>query len=249
MSSTHYLHYLLPIIPFLLLPTLSFSTCIVILKTPNEIWVGADSKRTIYQIDLNTGNVVETVNNEYCKIHKVGYFYFAVAGFDDEGNFNLATESCLKYKSITETIHYYQKMMVNHFEDIVEKYRVANRTRYIDRFVGSAIGQTAFFYFENNEPKIISLEFLTTNNPNEKVKVRLNRFNNEPITVLGYGDHLNEPNPKVESFLKQGDNANAIRAMIQTEIIHHPNEIGGAIDILFLGNKNETWIARKKNCK
>lgn len=201
------------------MPAISFSTCIVIIKTKTEIFVGADSKRTIYGINKNTGEVIETVDNSYCKIHKVGKFYFAIAGYDDAGMLDSAIKVCKNYKTLTEVAKYYSEMMKASFEHSVEVLRTSNKEKYIERFVGSDIGGISFFCFIKNEPQLVTLYFRTTNSPDNKTNVTSVKFDNQTIVFLGVIDHLNKlTKQKVVSIFKDGNMANAIKTLIKIEI-------------------------------
>lgn len=237
------------LLTIIFLPVFSFSTCIVIIKTNTEIFVGADSKRIVYAIDQDTGEVKDTIDNAYCKIHKVGKFYFAISGYADSEMLDSAIKACKNYKTLTDIIANYAEMMKASFEHSVEALRTVNNKKYIERFVGNDISAISFFCFLKNKPQLITLYFRTTNSPENETTVTYTKVDNQPVVVLGVHDHIDKlTNQKIVSIFKDGNMINVIKTLIKIEIKNHPNWIGEPIDILKLNQSGELWISRKKNC-
>lgn len=231
---------------FLSVPAFCFSTCIVIIKRKTEIIVGADSKRTVYKQNLITGEVTETTEDSHCKIHRAGKYYFAISGYDDQGQKNLAFQVSYNARSLSELIEKFSASMKSRYEDIIETLRTTNRQRFINRFMKDDISKTSFFCISQNGPEVITLAFKTLNKPNEKTRVKVSKFENEDYTFLGYYDHIKNL-PRMTAYVNV-EPIELIKLLIRLEIKNHPKEIGEPIDLLVLSIDGEKWIEKKKNC-
>src|ERR1700761_1783521 len=125
----------LSIIAFILLssPTISLATCIIIIKKPTEIIVGAESKRIVYLMD-NTGHITNVIDTAYCKIHHVGRYYFAISGFDDGPLLDSAIQACTTHNTLSEVVKSYSLMIKKCLEQSVENIRMKNKNKYLEQF-------------------------------------------------------------------------------------------------------------------
>lgn len=220
-------------------------SCIIIVKTKIKIIAGADSKRTLYRINAETGDSTTSVDNNYIKIHKVNKLYFAVAGFNDGGQLSLATEICNLGKSLNETAQMFKKQMTAIHEDIIELMRAKNNDWYRDRFSSSHVGGTSFFQMQGNEPQIVTVYFDIKNSAEEKTKIVTSERHNSVVTMLGSWCHIGNPSQKNEQTLLESDdvtNMSQIANLIRMEMHHHPDEIGEPLRFLILDKDGDTWL-------
>jgi hypothetical protein len=228
----------------------SYSTCIVIIKTNNEIFIGADSKRTIHIVNPETGMIRDSIINTFCKIHRVGKFYFAIAGFDDDGVLRNATTACENGKSLEQIIESFSNSMRSEYERNIGDYRTVNKMAYLERFATNNISQIAFFCFIENKPYLISITFNLTNLPNEPIKVSTTIEKNQSMAILGVFDHIDTlPESEINTLFKSRDYIKIIKTLIMVEAKNHPDWVSEPIDILKLTKTGELWLSRKENCK
>src|SRR5690349_6921346 len=84
----------------------SFSqTCVIARKTKKAIYVGADSRVSIYRSDMQGNSRTDT--GSICKIYRCGKFNFAVIGTSADISIKNAKAACLNGNNFSQVINLY----------------------------------------------------------------------------------------------------------------------------------------------
>jgi 20S proteasome alpha/beta subunit len=98
-------------------PTLMTGSTVVAVRTPSEIYVGADSRLVAYGDDIKRST---------CKIRQVGNLFFAYTGLigDSAGRFNVAetvTKARKDSDGISATVQVFEQMIVGPLTTTIEQ--------------------------------------------------------------------------------------------------------------------------------
>ena len=230
------------------MPMICFSTCIVIYRTPNEIVIGADSRRVINYVGFGPAKSADRTVDDYCKISNVGKFYFAVAGFDDAGIKDALLTACKGKSKLEDAAKAAVSAVTRHLEKSVEKVRGLDMAYYKKRFQTSFVSNFAIMCVENNETHCIVFNFNLQNAPDKPIKIISDFKIDEPFIILGESSKiLQKPGSEIRSIVEK-NSVLAIRQFINLESNHNPAFVGGPTDVLRLSTSGIKWMAKKKNC-
>jgi hypothetical protein len=228
----------------LLFASTANSTCIVILRYGNKIFVVSDTKSTLFYSDsrykIDSSIIID-------KVHNVGSFYFAVAGHYDQRLTQVARISIVPGKSLEDVARTFAVNMKTVYESLMAQEKITNRESYNYSLKNDLAGVT-FFSSEGDLAKLIEIRFTMQDGPkpiiNAVVKYDL------PFSVLGYFDHIfsriEQMTDKDWQQFKQ-DPLLGIEKWVKLELKNHPKAVGCPLDYLLLANGKGT--RKRKVCK
>ncbi|MFA6150763.1 MAG: hypothetical protein WC716_05550 [Chitinophagaceae bacterium] len=221
-----------------------FATCIVIMKQSDGIFIGADSRRNIYDHQMK-----QSIVDDYCKIHYAGNIYIAVAGYSDEQMKNIALSAAQKSSSASEALNKCKIAIEKKLSETTETYRIKNKKGFEQRFAQSLVGSVSFFSFINGKPELLTIHFSLVSSKSNKCIVK-GDIDYSPIVFLGVSDHiLKVPEQNVAKFISDRDWPKMVKTLIELEAKEHPQWVGGPIDMLQLDAKGAHWVQKKGNCQ
>lgn len=231
------------------IPLVSSSTCIVVINTKKEIFIGADSKRTIDGINRETGKPEVTIDSMYCKISHVEKMYITIAGFSDESASKAATIACYNAKVFSEIPRYFEEKLKCYLTAEIEYVKHLNKSKYNSLITYKEIGSASFSWIDKGSARLISIYYKITSKPEDPISIEFETIMDPYISFHGTRDHISFlPDRIIDSMIINTGYAATIKNLIQLEMKHRPNSIGGPIDILKMDYQGEKWIAKKKTC-
>lgn len=233
---------------FLLLPLCSSATCVIITFLGNKIYVIADSRQSTYYKNEITGEIFPKYEDNVCKIHKVGQYYFAMSGYWAWEMLDGAKKSIQPDQSFEEFMTQSCINIKNNHERQAEICRTLEHDVYLKRVNKSLTANVAFFGFENNSPVIRQVVFKIISTPNEKVKIEQETVKTLPIYMLGEHAEIDKlSKAEVDNIFESGDMVKILKTMITIEASKTPS-VGAPFDFLVLSPEGENWLERKKEC-
>ena len=170
----------------------SYSTCIVILKMNNIIYVAADSRSNVYNI-LNPNSTV--LATSICKIHSTKNVFFAVSGHGDQTLTSEASKSLTKNKNVKLAIIDFCKKMKLVYQNIMNREKISNPKNY-DYYLHNSLAGVSFFGFENGKAYITTAIISMgekKSNPNNP---------SETIITYAIGEHQSQANLGISAEIK-----------------------------------------------
>ena len=225
-------------------------TTVVAFRTPDNIYVAADSRIT------STSNPREF--RSYCKIRQVGSTFFAFAGIAEfyPTGFNLAdltATACKSQGTVFEKASELERLVKPPLEKIMRFLHAGNQgkqaipTSYDIGVVLCAV--------ENGVPVMAVRKFIPTFSRPRFDSIYVDRVdcpgptvavNGTFLAMLGHREvvrlHLRD-----KSLFARGI-VPGIRRLVQYEIDANPLAVGPPIDILSIGKTSFQWIGRKPEC-
>lgn len=238
-------------IQFLGIPVQGSATTIIAVRTPTDIYLGADSRVIRVRPD---GAAYYEVK---CKIGQVGKILFVAAGpyeYDPTGlNVrSLLTEGQRSGASIVQTVERFETLYA---EALTRTSRTAQKKSpmvYEKYFLGGHV-YVYFVAFENETPRFFGRTF-TIQSSNDPVTVGVEQHDCPPdclaaeptIFGIGYADIVEKVSSNV---LKTRPPIQLITDIIETSIRDDPDHKSGVpIDILHLNKDGARWVQKKKEC-
>lgn len=225
-------------------------TTIVAFRTPDNIYVAADSRIT------SISNPREF--RSYCKIRKVGNTFFAFAGIAEfyPTGFNLAelaAAACRSQGTVFEKAGQLETLVKQPLDKIMRfLYQGNQKNAAIPR--GYDIG-VVLCAVEKGVPVMAVRKFIPTFSRSGFESISVERLdcpgpsvpaNGRFLAMLGHKEvakqHLGDRSLFVRGVVP------ALRRLIQYEIDANPQAVGPPIDILFIGKTSSQWVGRKPEC-
>ena len=236
---------------FLGIPALGNATTIVGVRTPNDIYLAADSRVIGVRPD---GTVYYEVK---CKIGQVGNIFFAGAGpyeFDPMGlNIRLLLiEAQRQAVGVIQTIERFETLYA---DALTRTSRTAQEKSPIvyNRYFLNGHVYIYFVAFENETPRFFGRTF-TIQGSNDTVTVDTEQRDCPPdcstteptIHGIGYADVMKRLSA---NDLQIRPPIQVITEVIEASIREDPDhKSGGPIDILHLNKDGARWVQKKKEC-
>lgn len=221
-------------------------TTIVIVRTPTELVVGADSKRVLA--------ADKTITKSACKIVQVGDLFFAVAGIaeDTETGFSVASVAARAAEfpgTIRSKVKSFENSIVGPLRSTVEKFRHDYPNLYPRQFgPGANPLMIAFFGLEGTTPVLLFRAFKITSYGSQPAVITIDRrdcpgdcITGEDSLVLGKGDAIRRFMMENPTHLKTTNLVEAVRHLIEIEIEANPDEVDAPIDILRIDRSGSSW--------
>jgi len=233
-------------------PTLVTGSTVVAIRTPSEIYVGADSKLVAYGKD-------KKIELSICKIRQVDNLFFAQTGLvgDAAGGFNVAETVIKAHKhgdSISATVQAFEKMVVGPLTTMLQQFKRDQPDFYKKDLQRDSHFSIMFFGLENGTVVVYSRYFTATDPINGSSKIEIQRKDcpgdcptGTTYIFLGEQEAMNKFLDANPHYSKIGW-APTIRKLIEIEIADKPDFVGYPIDIIRLNNKVTEWIQRKAEC-
>lgn len=240
--------YTLKYFPFILILSYSLNsfsqTCIIVNKTNDAIYIGADSRGKAFE------SVPGTTPVTLCKINTVGKFNFAISGVGFPMALEECKNACKGKTSFFDAINSFAPPFIKKLQDTLEIVRQRLPSLFIELTSESKFLSTVIFFGVESDSLYLA-----------QVKFKLESDINHPVYVSGSGGpYENKPTiiatgltDEIEdTIFKKGTWKNGIvktiNSLIKIEIKYHPKEVNGDIDILKVTKNGNTWIQRKKIC-
>ena len=232
----------------------SFATTIVVLKTPSEIVVGADSMGVYI-----TGE--RQISNRFCKIHRIDNFFIASAGFfDTRAGQRLNIKEVVarvarKSDSLTAAVNRSSSAIAKALSQAVLDAR-ADDGLYNVLVGGNVV--TFFFGFEDGKPATYAHRF-SVMPQREHSKVPLidgTRDGCGPQCVPADGNPylMHTRSQAMDDFRSQNrgllrdDPVAFVRSMVFSDIAANKHRSGPPVDILRVDQNGANWIEKKPSC-
>jgi hypothetical protein len=232
------------------LQSLYSGTTIVAFRTPDNIYVAADSRIT------STSNPQEF--RSYCKIRQVGNTFFAFAGIAEfyPTGFNLAdltASACRSRGTVFEKARQLERLVKPPLEKIMRFLDGGNQQK---RTIPTSydIG-VVLCAVENGVPVMAVRKFIPTFSRSRFDSIYVDKVdcpgpsvaaNGTFLAMLGHRElvkrHLGDKSLFVKGIVP------GIRRLVQYEIDANPLAVGPPIDILSIGKTSFQWIGRKPEC-
>ncbi|WP_088341710.1 Ntn hydrolase family protein [Robiginitalea sediminis] len=224
-------------------------TCIVAVKTPRRIVVGADS-RVLIDIEDPVTHKLTTVKDSTCKIIQVSNYNLAFAGnYSDsakdisrsilaEGNYSFDSAISVISESFVQQVERKLLRVKRNHEKLYND--IGRRNIKNDGSFASII----IFGVESDSLYLgVSRFNLDLSN---SIKLTFKTYTGTIITA----GHVEEINMLLEQQSTwQNGVESGIANLIEIASNEHPNEVGGPIDILSVSRDSTIWIKRKDACQ
>ncbi|MVM33285.1 hypothetical protein GO755_24810 [Spirosoma sp. HMF4905] len=235
--------YLFP----LFLSLLSFqlqATIVVITRTDSLITIGADSKRETVYFDGRPSSW----QSDWCKIQKVGPFYYAFVGDNDSLQRFCAEAAARHTHTLDEFYQAFAEPVRKKYNSYLNWVYRHNQEQFLrEHPPRQVVARIPLFCFENGKANLFIAVFYVAAVNDQGVFVGYDKLDNPAESYLGY--HLDTEAIKHQyTRLLPSDPINYIDRYIKAVVKIQPDHLGGPIDILQLRPTGHRWIRRKKNC-
>ena len=219
----------------------SFATTIVLIKTPNEIVVGADSK-PFYKTNWIRYDSV-------CKIRSVGAYFYAASGWVHSSDrsydsYAIAAEEAATNKTLKEIARSFAQRTVNVLQARMPQVLTYNPKAF-QTLMQEHILETIFFGVENNSLVAIDVT-IDGKLENNEIVVTATILDDFYFDVIGE-KKIAAALENTEGFWSKGLIA-GVRRLVQSEIDAEPDDVGPPIDIIRVTTKGAMWIQKKSIC-
>jgi hypothetical protein len=224
------------------------ATTIIAVRTPTEIYVGADSKATVINQD---GTVFY---RELCKIQQFGSIFFAAAGPTAGPGLDIRA-SFKESQAAGGTLH----QIASRFADIyaTAMAKTSQSMRYVSaaqyaKLTNQVITIT-FFGFDGEIPVLLQKRFaFAANQPENATNIDVTESDCPPVCegmvkmlFIGHADAIAGIS---QSSIQTQTLVEMIRERIALSIKSDPENSGHPIDILHLTRAGAKWIQNEKQC-
>jgi hypothetical protein len=231
----------------LLFPALVGATTILSVRTPTDIYVGADSKITIIRPDGSAFYAAD------CKILQAGKTFFAAAGPYGAPGLNVwssflesASLGGSVYQIATRFGERYATAMARNSQTVL----MSSPSQH-ERLIRTPVN-AYFFAFEGSTPVFLHKQFIyQTQGPGGDTTVRMLEFDCPPgctephVVGIGHGDTFKTLSP---ASLGTKSPVDFIREQMEWGIKNDPTYSGPPVDILRLTKDGAKWIQKKPQC-
>jgi len=228
-------------------------TSIIVRRTPDEIVIGADSKRTVPGEDGTAPPV--------CKIHWTDSIYYSCAGIAIE--YDTGFEPCLVVASasksggsLEQVAQHIMRLMREPLIRVAERVRRDNPAEYQKRFIDAQPLQIVLVKIEADIPTFLVIGFNPESLPGGRLTFKAtgvmspgSRERNSDYVLLGQNDAASVLLEKYPKFWESGlVAADAVRFLVSLEVIDKTEDVQPPIDILRITKEGAEWIQKKSEC-
>lgn len=229
------------------------ATTVVAVKTPKEIYLGADSKVTD-----TFGNAAE---RRACKIVQSGRVFFAYAGFarDSKSGFSIPdiarrSLAAAKSPSIHAKTEAMAKSIVAELTRYLPKMKEESFVTFREKIEGKIFLRIVVAGFEKGKPAIFVRMFRYGLAADGRLGVIVTADDcdakcSAPVTTrfLGETDAIVGLPEESKDFWNEGFAA-GVRKLIETQIAARDEYVGPPIDIVKIDANRAVWIQKKDEC-
>jgi hypothetical protein len=228
----------LNVIAFVTLPLNLFSTCIIIARSKDVIYVAADSKSVFH--NMNGKYLGES---QILKINNVGNRYFAVTGHDEQFLTPQATRLLKLNEDLNKVIRDFCETVKKHYQLMMASEKKTFPSDY-NYYLHNSLSNIAFFGFKNNSSYLKNVEFSLIQKGSQDI-IRYSIVDSFLILPLGIHDHLDKLSPEQMINTANNSDQNNIQIglgnLVQYELIKHEDYIGCPIHLLKLTKEKAQW--------
>lgn len=237
----------------LLAPVIHGQTSIVAARGPNEVVIGADSKRKISEFDPK-GTLVGVTSTLACKIQKANGFYFGCSG--PCGELDVAS-IIVRASRGPASIQRKVEILVPQVEAALNNFLAHKSPNALRLYVNKPTAlQLLFVGIQNRLPLILGVDFHYRKSDAavfvEAGEIRICGATSDACThlVIGRTDAISNFSRKKGSmdYLARVQPVVGVERLIQMEIDEEPDDVGPPIDILRITKRGARWIRRKRQC-
>jgi len=251
----------LPVFPWLLLICLVFvvplahsQTSIVAARRPNEVVIGADSKRKISEFSP-AGELLGVTSTLTCKIQKANGFYFGCSGPCGEVDIS---SIIIRASQQAGTIQRKVEILIPRVEDALDDFLKSRSQNALRRYTSRpTILQLLFVGVQDQVPLILGVDFHYLRSDRGPFAVRAGETQvcgsaRDACTHLAIGKtdaiaNFTRRKGSMDS-LARAQPAVGVEYLIQLEIEEDGDDVGPPIDILRITKRGAQWIRRKRQC-
>lgn len=223
--------FALPLLSLLLLPCLLNSTCIVIIKTANAVFVAADTRSTI-TVYTEKGNSIITYKTIE-KINHVGKYYFAISGHADQALLKEALKIDTN-KSIVNNAKSFGERMKLFYLERMQAEKEKSPKQY-NEWLNNYLCEVAFFSNINGKPNIVKVT-MKLKEIKGIINVSYQIHENQDVVILGARDHIEKLSDSQWKKLIDKDYPEVTSAKLVMLEMNYHSEVACPLDIL-------TWIS------
>ncbi len=228
-----------------LIPIMKHGTVVIVRKTADAIYAGADTQLTSDSYDPITGKII-TTHESFCKIATLGNFNCAVIGGSITENLEIASSACNQNNSFKDVL----KIYVKSFQEIVQKrigeirswMPVSEYKAYIEKRLTGYYSQCIFFGIDGDS--LFSKNILCSIQDPFSKPVTLQWSISEVPTLFG-GNILNIKERVLDENTWKGDPIEIIENLIKIASKQEPNDVNEKVDLVKITKDKTVWI--KKN--
>lgn len=223
------------------------ATSIVILRSPERIYIGADSRR-MYR------DPAATFEGTVCKIVPAGQFYFMASGLtyaNDEQVADLGADAGRNAHSIKAAVELLRRRMQQFLPAaLAAQKQIEHEDADVQR---SLVLETAFAGVENGS-MLVSVQLYRKSGGDGRVKIESHTYSSSTpgrydFIFLGkrraIDDRLGAQFPQIRS---DSEAVEFITEMINLEIAEAPETTAAPIDVLKLDGSGGRWLQEKPAC-
>lgn len=216
------------------LPILLQSTCIIVYRVNNTIYIVADTKSVIKSLDATLSRPSKTIQ----KIHQKGKYFFAISGWSDSTQLTIANKYVDTTRPLRECITNFTIAMKDYYWKLLKSEKEYNPNKYKER-LGNDICQVAFFTYSNSGTQLFGLGIFPVEENGELI-LKYNILENPGMLWLGISDHLMTiPDALMKNYFdkSKGDYMLFVESLLKYEMDKHKDAIGCPLDKLILTSK------------
>lgn len=234
-------------------PVIHGQTSIVAARGPNEVVIGADSKRKISEFNPK-GSLVSVTSTLACKIQKANGFYFGCSGPCGELDVaSIIVRASRGPGSIERKVEAIAPLV----EDALNNFLVNKSPNALRLYLNKPTAlQLLFVGIQNRVPLILGVDFHYRKSDTTVVvqagDIQVCGATSDACThlVIGRTDAISNFSRKKGSmdYLARVQPVVGVERLIQMEIDEEPDDVGPPIDILRITKRGARWIRRKRQC-
>jgi hypothetical protein len=225
-------------------------TSIVAIRTPTELFLGADSQ-AVWGEDEPPVSV--------CKVVQISDSFFAAARLvaDNRGDFDVArTAAAVRRPTepLLDSVSRFETAIEPQLIDVASYIREHNRISFNKEVVNKPALEVAFFAWESSTPVLYLRYFNVTLTSGGSLAISMVRKNcpgdcptGIVFVALGHHEAIDAQLREVPHYWRRGL-ATSILELIELQAKTTPNFVGGPIDIIRLSASGAEWIQRKRQC-
>ena len=225
---------------FFLLSTCCYSQTVVIAKiTKNSIYVGADSRAIEVKIDVRNWHS-DTTFSDFCKIRKIGKYYFAVVHDFAEESIELINNASINAKNLNDLIYIYVRKFRLFLINKLQEIKSENEKYYYNYYPpDSLLCHTIFFGYESDTAILRGVTFLNEEDKNNTINVSVTYWHD---TAIAAGE-ATEIKPIVKDPNTWHRNPKkVIYTLIKKQCDRHPTTVGKPIHIIRVSKNGYKWV-------
>jgi hypothetical protein len=228
-------------------------TCIVIIMTATELWVGADSRVVSVGEDVRSAPSV-------CKLNRFGNVFYVQAGVfkDDAGRCDaaaVAERSASQGHSVVESADAFAKDVIAPLARIAGELRTVNPSYYRSKIINKPALETAFFGVERRAPRLAVRKFIVHETADGLVAVSVQSSNcpgdcpsGMTWAFLGEASTASRFLDRNPQHLRLNGYKATLDKLIGLEATANPEFVRLPVDILRLSQEGPEWIRKKSSC-